>query len=279
MRQLTLSARLRTVLMPRVPITAQEKHVTDQSGPGDSGRPSPGTRVGVNGGIGIGGGRDVNVGNHNNLVSGHHNQTASGTRSRVVGGDDRSTNIETTTTIQNFRKDHPTAYAALVAVAVLGSLGGAVAGGAHVLRSAGGGGSGINTAVVSESGAQGAQNTAAQIRAAEKAGDASAWCTMVAPGDGGCQGRIGGAFRSRSGANRAQVDQVAIGQASLKGTDAQVPLSWKGKEQGTLPLVWSGGRWQMGGGGAVLVEYAGGVFLSLVDSQSNQLKLGGIPIQ
>ena len=42
--------------------------------------------------------------------------------------------------------------------------------------------------------------------------------------------------------------------------------------------TWSGGRWQMKQSDYGWVKLAGGVFLSLVDSQTGNLKLGGIPI-
>lgn len=185
-------------------------------------------------------------------------------RSQVAGGDIHN--------IKNTVKKHPAASLAVLVVLLAG--GGTVA--AQVIG--GGSSSGIDTSVVSEAGAGGASDTTTQIRSAERAGDARAWCTMVAPSDSGCASAMQGKFDGRSGKYRDQVTQVGIGSPRVTSTGAQVPLSFKGKEQGTVPLVWSGGRWQMSGATYTVVKGAGGVFLSLIDAQNHQLSLFGIPL-
>lgn len=187
--------------------------------------------------------------------------------SQVAGRDIHNTKIKNTV------KKHPVASLAVLVVLLAG--GGTVA--AQVIGGSGSG-SGIDTSVVSEAGAGGASDTTAQIRNAERAGDASAWCAMVAPSDGGCASAMQGKFDGRSSDYRAKVNQVGIGSPRITSTGAEVPLSFKGKEQGTVPLVWSGGRWQMSGGTYTVVKGAGGIFLSLIDAQNHQLSLFGIPL-
>ncbi|MCQ4040879.1 hypothetical protein ACFOSC_09155 [Streptantibioticus rubrisoli] len=222
--------------------------------------------------------RDATVGNSANGNSGITFNTGGdatfGDGNLIANGDITQDNSQHTTK-NTLKQRHPVGFALLVLLAAGTTVGGGVA-----LTQIGGGsgGDGVDTSVVSEPGARGATDTARQIRAAEKAGDPAAWCTLAAPTDSGCQNTMGGQFQRRSQSYRDRVDQVQIGTPRLSGTSAQVPVSWNGKEQGTVPLTWSGGRWQMGSGYAAMTELAGGVFLSLVDSQSGQLTLGGIPL-
>ncbi|HBF79682.1 MAG TPA: hypothetical protein DD420_07050 [Streptomyces sp.] len=136
----------------------------------------------------------------------------------------------------------------------------------------------VDVSVVDEPGAAGAVRTAKEIRVAERIGDAASWCTLVAPTDGGCEDSLAGAFAGRSQEYRDKVDAITVGEATASATEAQVPLSWDGEKQGTVPLEWSGGRWQLSASNYGLVKLGGGVFLSLVDSREGNLKLGGIPI-
>ncbi|WP_405898668.1 hypothetical protein OG242_15170 [Streptomyces sp. NBC_00727] len=180
----------------------------------------------------------------------------------------------TITKIKNYSRNHPVISVTIAAVIAL--VGGYSTYG--VVDIATSGGSKVDVSVVDQPGAAGAVRTAEEIRVAERVADAAAWCTLVAPSDGGCEKSMAGAFAQRSQDYRDKVDAVTIGKATATDTDAEVPLSWKGKKQGTIPLEWSGGRWQLGNGNYGLVKLGGGVFLSLVDAQEGNLKLGGIPI-
>ena len=204
------------------------------------------------------------------LVRGNRNLTfqAGGnlrvSRSKIAGRDINITKIKQTI------RGHRVASSAVAAVVIgLSVYGGVVVASPD---------SSVDVSVVSEPGAGGARHTTEQIRTAERVGDADAWCVLVAPGDSGCANSIKGAFAGRSQDYRDKVEHVGIGKTALSGTDAQTPLSWDGKQQGTVPLTWSGGRWQMKQSDYGWVKLAGGVFLSLVDSQTGNLKLGGIPI-
>ncbi|MEU1126689.1 hypothetical protein ABZ371_24730 [Streptomyces sp. NPDC005899] len=174
------------------------------------------------------------------------------------------------TKIKQHVRNHP--VVSLTAIAAV--LAASVYGGVQVATSD----SGVDLSVVSEPGAAGAVHTAEEVRVAERTGNAAAWCALVAPTDGGCEKSLSGAFAGRSQAYRDKVDHVAIGKATASATAAQVPLSWDGEKQGTIPLEWSGGRWQLSTSNYGLVKLGGGVFLSLVDSREGNLKLGGIPI-
>lgn len=186
------------------------------------------------------------------------------TRSNFALGDINITKIKTSV------RSHPViSLTAAVAVVV-----GAAWGGVHYATAE----NGVDVSVVGEPGAAGAVRTAEEIRVAERIGDAASWCTLVAPGDAGCEKSLSGAFAGRSPDYRRKVDAVTIGEATASATAAQVPLSWDGKKEGTIPLEWSGGRWQLGASDYGLVKLGGGVFLSLVDSKEGNLKLGGIPI-
>ncbi|MDQ0795053.1 hypothetical protein [Streptomyces sp. B1I3] len=174
------------------------------------------------------------------------------------------------TKVKQYVRNHP--VVSLTAIATV--LAASVYGGVQVATSD----SGVDLSVVSEPGAAGAFHTSEQVRVAERIGDAAAWCTLVAPTDGGCEKSLSGAFAGRSQAYRDKVGHVSIGKATASATEAQVPLSWDGEKQGTIPLEWSGGRWQLSASDYGLVKLGGGVFLSLVDAQEGNLKLGGIPI-
>lgn len=174
------------------------------------------------------------------------------------------------TKIKQYTRNHP--GISVIAVVVLGL---STYGGIHYATS---GGSEVDVSVVNQAGAAGALRTSEEIRVAERVGDAASWCTLVAPSDAGCEKSMAGAFAGRSQDYRNKVDAVAIGKPTATATDAEVPLSWDGKKQGTIPLEWSGGRWQLSNGNYGLVKLGGGVFLSLVDAQEGNLKLGGIPI-
>lgn len=185
-------------------------------------------------------------------------------RSKVAGRDINITKIKQTI------RGHRVASGAVAALVVgLSVYGGVVVASPD---------SSVDLSVVSEPGAEGALHTTEQIRTAERIGDADAWCSLVAPSDSGCVKSLEGAFAGRSQDYRDQVEHVGIGKVALSGTGAQTPLSWDGKQQGTLPLTWSGGRWQMRSSDYGWVKLAGGVFLSLVDSRTGNLKVGGIPI-
>ncbi|MEV6316762.1 hypothetical protein [Streptomyces sp. NPDC051776] len=164
----------------------------------------------------------------------------------------------------------------VMSVAVLAAMTAVLYGGGSAVFSDGG--DEVDLSVVEESGSKGAIRTVEQIRKAEKIGDGAAWCAIVAPSDAGCAESMKGEFARRSPSYRDRVDRVEIGKAERTDAVTAVTLSWDGVKQGTVPLVRSGDRWQMRSTDYAFVKLAGGVFLSLVDSRSGQLKVGGIPV-
>ncbi|MEU6080440.1 hypothetical protein [Streptomyces sp. NPDC047108] len=211
-------------------------------------RPDFGTGDGGHG-INVQGGRDVTFGDH----------------ARIAGRDINIQEIK-----QTVRK-HP-----VMSVAVLAAMAAVLYGGGSVVFSDDAGE--VDLSVVEESGTTGAIHTVEQIRKAEKIGDGDAWCALVAPSAAGCAESMKGEFARRSPSYREGVDRVEIGKAEKTEAGTAVTLSWEGAKQGTVPLVWSGDRWQMNATDFAFVKLAGGVFLSLVDSKSGQLKVGGIPV-
>ncbi|MFG2195733.1 hypothetical protein [Streptomyces sp. NPDC048639] len=210
-------------------------------------RPAFGTGDGDYG-VHVQGGRDVTFGDH----------------AQVAGRDINIKEIK-----QTIRK-HP-----VMSVAVLAAMAAVLYGGGTAVFPDG---DGVDLSVVEESGSTGAIHTVEQIRKAEKIGDGAAWCALVAPSAADCAESMKGEFARRSPSYRDRVDRVEIGKAGKTDAGTAVTLSWEGVKQGTVPLVWSGERWQMSTTDYAFVKLAGGVFLSLVDSRSGQLKVGGIPV-
>ncbi|MEU9396353.1 hypothetical protein AB0D86_40940 [Streptomyces sp. NPDC048324] len=135
--------------------------------------------------------------------------------------------------------------------------------------------SGVDTSVVNEPGLSGALHTVEQIRVAERLADAPSWCMLTQPGDSTCETTMTSSFATKAPSYRDRVDQVGIGAPETNGTGAQVMLSWQGRKQGTVRLVQSGGRWQLNSTDYGLLKLCGaGVFLSLVDARSQELKCG-----
>ncbi|MEU6809726.1 hypothetical protein ABZ920_12115 [Streptomyces sp. NPDC046831] len=133
----------------------------------------------------------------------------------------------------------------------------------------------VDVSVVNEPGLSGALHTAEQTRVAERVGDAAAWCHLVQPGDDACRSTMASAFAAKSQSYRDRVDEVGLGEPEKTGQGAQVMLRWKGRDQGLVRLVRSGGRWQLASSDYGWLKLCGvGVFLSLVDAKSQELKCG-----
>lgn len=138
-----------------------------------------------------------------------------------------------------------------------------------------GSGSEVDRSVVNEPGLTGALHTVEQTRVAERLGDAASWCHLVQPGDGACENTMASSFATKSPSYRDRVDEVGLGEPEKTGTGAQVMLNWQGRNQGTVRLVRSGGRWQLNSSDYGLLKLCGaGIFLSLVDARSQELKCG-----
>ncbi|MFI5568573.1 hypothetical protein ACIA6T_14735 [Streptomyces sp. NPDC051740] len=138
-----------------------------------------------------------------------------------------------------------------------------------------GDGPGVDRSVVNEQGLTGALHTVEQTRTAERIGDAASWCHLVQPGDGTCETTMTSAFAEKSPAYRDRVDEVELGKPEETDKGAQVMLRWKGRNQGTVRLVRSGGRWQVDSSDYGLLKLCHvGIFLSLVDARSQELKCG-----
>ncbi|MDX3752737.1 hypothetical protein [Streptomyces sp. AK08-02] len=138
-----------------------------------------------------------------------------------------------------------------------------------------GAGDAVDRSVVDEAGLDGARHTVEQIRVAERIGDAASWCYLTQPGDGTCETGMSAAFAAKSASYRERVDEVGVGETEKTDSGVQTVLSWDGREQGTVRLVRSGGRWQLNSSDYGLLKVCdAGVFLSLVDARSQQLKCG-----
>lgn len=139
----------------------------------------------------------------------------------------------------------------------------------------GGPGDTVDRSVVDEPGLAGALHTVEQTRVAERLGDAASWCHLVQPGDDTCETTMPSVFEAKAPSYRERVDEVEIGEPEETGTGARVRFSWKGRNQGTARLVRSGGRWQLDPSDyGVLKLCRAGLFLSLVDARSQELKCG-----
>ncbi|MGW5210550.1 hypothetical protein ACWEQO_04850 [Streptomyces sp. NPDC004051] len=133
----------------------------------------------------------------------------------------------------------------------------------------------VDRSVVDEPGLAGALHTVEQTRVAERLGDAASWCHLVQPGDDTCGTAMPSVFEAKAPLYRERVDEVEIGEPEETGTGARIRFSWKGRNQGTARLVRSGGRWQLDPSDyGVLKLCRAGLFLSLVDARSQELKCG-----
>ncbi|MGW3357452.1 hypothetical protein ACWDFL_18835 [Streptomyces bungoensis] len=156
-------------------------------------------------------------------------------------------------------------------------LSGTVGTGAYL--GSGGSGDSADVSVASEPGLTGALHTVEQTRVAERTGDAAAWCTLVQPGDSGCEATMAPAFGAKAASYRDRVDEIGLGEPQQTANGAQVMLRWEGRDQGLVRVVRSGGRWQLNSSDYGLLKLCGaGVFLSLVDAKSHELKCGAIPL-
>ncbi|MFG1666289.1 hypothetical protein [Streptomyces sp. Y7] len=137
----------------------------------------------------------------------------------------------------------------------------------------------VDVSVVDEPGLAGALHTVEQTRLAERLGDAASWCHLVQPGDGTCETTMNPAFAAKSPSYRDRVEEVGLGEPEEIDSGAQVELSWQGRSQGTARLVRSGGRWQLNTSDYGLLKLCGaGLFLSLVDAKSQELKCAGFQL-
>ncbi|CAL9476359.1 hypothetical protein [Streptomyces sp. enrichment culture] len=203
---------------------------------------------------GVVGGRDVRVGDHAQF------------------GDRHETNVTIIKKAHRWVLAHPVAACVAVALVVSGSTWAGVSLGS-------GDGSGVDLSVVNEEGLTGARHTVEQTRNAERLGDAASWCHLVAPGDGTCESTMGPVFAEKSASYRERVDEIGLGEPEDTAAGAQVMLSWKGEDQGTVRLVRTGGRWQIDPTDyAFLKVCRAGVFLSLVDARSQELQCSGFQI-
>ncbi|QKZ19892.1 hypothetical protein [Streptomyces chartreusis] len=133
----------------------------------------------------------------------------------------------------------------------------------------------VDVSVVEEPGLPGALHTVEQTRLAERLGDAASWCHLVQPGDSSCETTMNSAFAAKSQSYRDRVEEVGLGEPEKIDSGAQVALSWQGSSQGTARLVQAGGRWQLNTSDYGLLKLCGaGLFLSLVDAKSQELKCG-----
>jgi hypothetical protein len=90
---------------------------------------------------------------------------------------------------------------------------------------------------------------------------------------------MGPVFSEKSAPYRERVDEIGLGEPEKTATGAQVMLSWKGKGQGTVRLVHTGGRWQVDPSDYALLKLCRvGIFLSLVDARSQELRCGAFQI-
>ena len=202
---------------------------------------------------GIAGGRDVSVGDNVRIGRWHETNV---------------TNVTVLKRAHRWALAHPVAACAVaVCVVSAGSWAGVSLGS--------GDGSGVDLAVVSEEGLPGAGHTVEQTRNAERLGDAASWCHLVAPGDQACESTMGSVFAEKAASYRQRVDEIGLGEPEKTATGAQVMLSWKGEGQGTVRLVRTGGRWQVDPNDYALLKLCrAGIFLSLVDARSQELRCG-----
>ncbi len=183
-------------------------------------------------------------------------------------GDRHETNVTVVKKARRWVLAHPVAACAVAVVLVSGATWGGVSLGS-------GGGDGVDLSVVNEAGLDGARHTVEQTRKAERLGDAASWCHLVAPGDGACESTMGSVFAEKSAPYRQRVDEIGLGKPEETATGAQVVLSWKGSDQGTVRLVRTGGRWQVDPNDYALLKLCrAGIFLSLVDARSQELRCG-----
>ncbi|MFF5343112.1 hypothetical protein ACFY4H_20745 [Streptomyces althioticus] len=186
-------------------------------------------------------------------------------------GDRHETHVTNVKRIGLWAGAHPVA-----AIAGIVLLSGATWGGVSL---GSGDGSGVDLSVVNEEGLTGAGHTVEQTREAERLGDAASWCHLVAPGDEACESTMGSVFSEKSAPYRERVDEIGLGEPEKTATGAQVMLSWKGKGQGTVRLVHTGGRWQVDPSDYALLKLCRvGIFLSLVDARSQELRCGAFQI-
>lgn len=136
----------------------------------------------------------------------------------------------------------------------------------------------VDTSVATEEGTSGAARTVQQLRAAERLGDAEAWCELAQPSDGSCAGIMQRQFGYRSAEYRSQVDQVSIGETVAEEGGTRTALGWQGEPQYALQLVRTGGRWHLDPALYALIGLQGGAFLIVVDDHNGERQIGGLPL-
>lgn len=215
-------------------------------------------------------GRDTTIG-AGAVISGRDSHVGDNVFGDKVGGDkvagDKITVIQKT---RQWALTHPLLAGGLAVVLLSGSIWTGMSLGSD---------DSVDLSVVNEQGLSGALHTAEQTRVAERIGDADAWCQLVQPGDGGCAGTMAPAFQAKAQSYRDRVDEVGLGEPTKNDKGAQVMLRWEGRDQGLVRLVQSGGRWQLDPSDYGWLKLCrAGVFLSLVDARSGQLKCGAFQI-
>ncbi|WP_156724773.1 hypothetical protein [Streptomyces apocyni] len=207
--------------------------------------------------------------------TGHSQRDGSGNRSVSVSGNTtriRDSIIAAGSVSVTHIRRNPVRSAVLAAAVTL------TYGGYLLLGSETSSADGVDTSVVNEKGLTGASHTVEQLRKAERTGDAEAWCEIAQPSDRSCAGLMRGEFDQRSPENRAQVENVTIGDARERQGGAQAMLGWKGEPQYPLHLAWTNGRWRVDNSSYMLIGLSGGAFLVVVDDHNGERSFGGFPV-
>lgn len=206
--------------------------------------------------------RDEQAGQHN---SGVHLQ-ASGNQS-VTGGVIAGRDVHQDNSYHdNSRRKTRLGLGGLALLVVLGGGG---YGGYHVYRNS-------LTGTVSQSGLSGATHTATRLRQAELDQNADDWCFLASANSSTtCRTLMANSFGAPSNC-RGQVAQVSLGNATGNDNAAQVPIRFRGRQIGVVPMSWNGSRWQLNGIVYALAVNNGGLLMSAVESTTGGSALLGV---
>lgn len=228
----------------------------EQTGPPDPAMPRPGVSFDVGG--------DARV--EDSAVAGRDLVTVAGTSVGVVG----TSLVNSSLVIRNQQRSFEVPALAVVAAAAVLLL--VLGVGVHRVTA----GSGIDTDVVFTEGATGARETLASLKRAERSGDAAAWCAMAQPGAADCVPKLSAAFERAPESYRAEIDDVDAGDVTAGDGAATAVMRFRGERQGTVHLEWSRNRWQVNPTEYVLLLWAGGLYLSIVDAAHGNGPLDGL---
>lgn len=133
-----------------------------------------------------------------------------------------------------------------------------------------------STGVVSQAGIQGAAHTAAKIKSAEISQNADQWCFLASSKDSStCKSLMSNSFSLPSNC-RNLVSQVSLGTVSGNDNTAQVPINFRDRQIGMIPLTWTGQRWQLNSVVYLLAINNGGLLMSAVESATGGSALLGV---